>query len=130
MLALRYGQGSDYFSYERVFNNFGSLSDVLEGRNVLNVEIGFQILCAVFPLDYRCFVGVISVFEMAMLYRYCRRYSRYPMVSLLIAFPTLYLTYYFSAIRQGIVLAVVLGILLPLMEKKQFFAYLIITILC
>ena len=128
-LFFRYGQGTDYFGYEWIFERCNSINDVITNRTHVDTEIGFQILCALFNGNFSVMIVFISLFEMCMLDRFIRKYSNNGVLSLLICYHTIYLTYFFSALRQGIAIAVFLGILLQLYEKKHIFTYVIITII-
>lgn len=128
MLAFRYGQGQDYFSYQYLYNvaSYGYETYLLAiGKN----EIGFVALCNLFKKSYIFFVFVVSTYEMIMLNRFIKRYSVDYTFTLLLFFPTLYLTYYFSAIRQGLVIALFIGIMLEKLEKREIKQYIFLCIL-
>ena len=123
VLCLRYGQGSDYFSYEYLFKRYSDLQMAIYNPFNEHGEIGFRILCAIFPWSYKWFIAVVSTFEMLMLHRFIKKYSSNTILTLLLFYPTYYLTYYFSIIRQGIVIAFFIGLLLPWLENKKWVRY-------
>lgn len=132
MLALRYGQGTDFFAYQ---NYYYQMSDTEIHVPVPGVhgEIGYQFLTNLFRLlhlPFEAWVAFLSVIQMACLLRFLRRYHIDCTLSLLLAFPTLYLTYFVSGLRQGVVMAVFLGILFPLLEKKNYLGFIAGTALC
>lgn len=132
MLVLRYGQGTDYFSYQ---NYYYMMSDTVIDVPVPDVhgEIGYQFLTNVFRvlhLPFEVWVACLSVIQMAFLLRFLRYYHIDSVFSLLMAVPTLYFTYFVSGMRQGVVMAAFLGILFPLLEKKKYLRFVIGTILC
>lgn len=127
MLAFRYGQGSDYFSYNYILKQIPTLSAAIHNTNNVHSEIGFRILCSLFRGNFKLFIFIVSIFEMYMLHRCISKYSANPLLSLILFYPTYYLTYYFSAIRQGIVLAIFLGILLPYFQQNKWIQYYVIT---
>ena len=132
MLVLRYGQGTDFFAYQ---NYYYQMSDTVIDVPVPGVhgEIGYQFLTNVFRvlhLPFEAFIAFLSLIQMGCLLRFFRRYHIDCVFSLLLAVPTLYFTYFVSGMRQGVVLAVFLGILFPMLEKKQYLAYIAVTILC
>ena len=132
MLALRYGQGTDYFSYQEYYY---MMSDT--GFNFplpdVHGEIGYQFLTNAFRLlhlPYEALVFFLSVLQMGFLLAFFKRYHIDCVLALLLAVPTLYMTYFVSGMRQGVVLAAFLGVLFPLLEKKRYLAYLAGTLLC
>lgn len=115
MLCLRYGQGTDYFGYRC---NYDTID--------LHSEIGFGILsrvCKSIGMPFEMFVGVISLFQMICLYRGICLYSPIKTLSLLLFYPTLYLTYCFSGIRQGLVILFFLGFMVKWLQEEKYFRY-------
>lgn len=129
VLVLRYGQGTDYFSYNYLFERFSDLKGAIYNTINEHGEIGFRVLCAVFPWSFKWFVAIISTFEMLMLDRFIRRYSKNAIMSLLLFYPTYYLTYYFSILRQGIIIALFIGCLLEWIETKKWVRYYVVSVL-
>lgn len=135
MLLLRYGQGQDYFGYKYLFSvTPASFAKTLAIYQNYHGEIGWFVLMTVFKMLGLKFTHLIffsSSLTLIFLYRAIRKIP-YKFLALLILYPTYYLTYCFSAIRQGIVLAVFLGLLLPLIieNKKKILYYLICILLC
>lgn len=132
MLVLRFGQGTDYFSY---LDYYYRMSDTGIHVPVPDVhgEIGYQFLTNVFRLlhlPFEAWVALLSVIQMACLLRFLRLYHIDCVLSLLLAVPTLYLTYFVSGLRQGVAMAVFLGILFPLLEKKNHLGFVAGTVLC
>lgn len=121
-LGLRYGQGTDYFGYKYIFDNIDSLYDVIYNPWKIHSEIGFRLLCYLFN-SFELMVFVISSFEIYMLHRFLKRYSCNKILSLVLFYPTCYLTYYFSALREGIVIALFIGVLINLVEEKKWKKY-------
>lgn len=126
-LGLRYGQGTDYLAYCYIFNHISSLDDVIFNPNHLHSEIGFRFLCWIFNNDFVFFVFCISTFEMLMLYRFLNNYSDNKLLSLVLFFPTFYLVYYFSALREGIVIAIFIGFLLDDIISENWKRFVIIV---
>ena len=129
ILCLRYGQGSDYFSYHDLFEKFSDFKIALYNPYNEHGEIGFRLLCAIFPFKYQWFIVATSTLEMWMLHRFIKFYSKNPLLTLLLFYPTYYLTYYFSIIRQGIVIAIFIGALLKWIEEKKWIRYYIVATL-
>lgn len=108
-LALRWGQGTDFFGYYYIFQNINTLKDAVINPLSLHSEIGFRILCWLFRDNYFLLIFSISTFEMLMLDRFIKRHCENKILSLLLFYPTFYLTYFFSALRAGLVIAIILG---------------------
>lgn len=124
MLALRYGQGTDYEGYRQ--NYYGT---------DLHSEVGYRILAHTLRdigIPFEIFIFIIAVFQMFCIYRAIMIYSPYKCMSLAILYPTIYLTYFYSAIRQGILIAFFLGFMVGWLReaqyKKLFFAILILSL--
>ena len=68
-------------------------------------------------------VALLGLLQMVLLTRFLGRYCRRKVLALLLCWHTLYLTYFFSILRQGLALAMLLGLLLPWLERKRFGRY-------
>ena len=123
LLSFRYGQGTDYFAYKQLMLNVDSVSDVIFNSNQIHSEVGFRFLYWVFGNNFELFIFVISSFEMIMLYIFINRYSVNKLFSLTLFFPIYYLVYYFSTIRQGFAISCFIGLLFPLLMKKDYKKY-------
>ena len=128
-LAFRYGQGTDFFGYNYLFNCIDNVHDAIFNPQKIHSEIGMRLLYAFFD-NYIFFNMFVSVFVMTMLFRLLNKCSFNRCFALLIFFPTCYLTYYFSAIRQAMALSIFLGIMLECLirnKNKQYFVWNIIA---
>ena len=123
-LALRYGQGTDYSMYEYYYLaapnsiDFGSLYFT----DLYHTETGWKVVMMLLRtcnVPFEAFIAVLSLAMMACLSRCIRLFSPARMLSLLIAFPTLYLTGFFSMLREGFVVAIFLGFLLQLLLEDR-----------
>lgn len=119
-ICLRYGQGTDYFGYMALF----FWPDHGEGGYML-----LQSLVSRLGLPFELMIAVIALFQMLCIYRVIMRHSPYKLFSLLLLYPTIYLTYFFSAIRQGIVIAFFLGFMLEWILKDKWVKYLVACII-
>ena len=126
ILACRYGQGSDYFSYQHMFEECVTWQNVTNSNS--HGEIGFRILCFLFRGKYELFVVALAVFDMLMLYRGIKKFSYNKWLSLCIFFPTGYMSFFYSSFRQGIVISVFLGYLLECIVNKKWKKYYSIVI--
>lgn len=137
MLVLRYGQGTDYFGYS---GNYYRISDVtitfpeyeFYGETV-HGELGYNLLCNIFRvlhIPFEGFVAVISIAQMGFMLTFYRRYKVDCAFAVLLSIPTLYMTYFMSGLRQGLIIAVFLGVLFPLLENRHYVGYLIGVLIC
>lgn len=129
MLVFRYGQGTDYYeyliTYERVDNEGSFFFNALD-----HGEIGWYILNLVgakLGLSFYVFNGIISFVDMLMIRQFIIKYSPYNVFSLLIFYPTYYLTGCYSTIRQGLALCVFLGIGISLLVERKTLKYFIMV---
>ena len=115
MLCLRYGQGTDYFGYKWNYLN----GDTHSEKGFVFIQQIFRSMGA----GFEELVFVISLFQMFCIYRALKLFSPYKSMSLLLLYPTIYLTYFFSALRQGIVIAFFLGFMLKWLLDGKWIRY-------
>lgn len=127
--CFRYGQGTDYFHYKYIFLKTNTLSDVIYNTAQVHSEIGARFIYFLFGTNYELFIMVVSIFEMYCLYRFLERYSQDKLLSLILFYPTYYLVYFFSAVRQGIVISILIGFLLEAYEDEDYKKYVLLTLL-
>lgn len=132
MLVFRYGQGSDYFGYRY---NYYKISDVAITFPNYDVhgETGYQLVCNIFRIlhiPFEGFIAFMSILQMGFLLVFLKRYKVAYSFALLLIYPTLYLTYLASGMWQGLAIVFFLGVLLPLLENRRYFAYIVGTLLC
>ena len=121
-LAFRYGQGTDFFGYYVHFSSIKTFSDAIENPLHIHSEVGMRLLYWLFN-DYLTMNFFVAAFSMMMLFIALRKFQFNRVFSLLIFFPTCYLTYFFSGIRQGIALAIFLGVLLNYLIEGKYKHY-------
>lgn len=115
--SIRYGFGSDFFTYQDVFNKLS------KGIELQGFEIGFVLLnkfLGIFNLPFNALLFVISCFNFTLLYLALKRIDkRYRWMSIF-----LYLSYFdlhfysLSAIRQSIVMSIFIYSYRYIEEKK------------
>lgn len=138
ILCFRYGQGTDYFAYRYLYISSPTMlnfNNIYYNSNYYHGEIGWKIInniCHSLGMPYELFICILSIIELICIYRFIMLYCReYKCIALLLIYPTLYLTYMFSVIRQGLVICIFLGILLKLLIEKKYFKYsFIVLFLC
>lgn len=132
MLCLRYGQGTDYNAYQIQYQSIDTSSSILV-NSLYHGEIGWYILMMVFKrlgCSFFVFVAIISLAMMIGFYKATCRYIPMKSFSLLMLYPTYYLTYMYSAFRQGLVLSLFIWLGLEFLENKKYiWYYLLITLL-
>lgn len=132
LLSFRYRQGTDYYSYYLQFQNISLNSSFL--KNSLNHgEIGWYMIMLFFKklgMSFETFIALLSCVMMYLIGNSITKHSPYRITSLLIFYPTYFLTYCFSGIRQALVLSIFLGISLDYLINKNFNKYVIVTIVC
>jgi len=128
MLCLRFGQGTDYVSYRMIYYTIPpNLSGTLN-YGYAKAEIGWRLITMVFRmagLSFDVFVFILSAVQMLLLWRFVKRYCHYQILALFLGYHTLYLTYMCSAMRQGTVILVFLGLLLPWLLEGKWLRYLL-----
>lgn len=131
ILVMRYGQGSDYYGYylqySRVNKDFS-----LFVNSLYHGELGWYIIIVIakrMGMNFEIFIGIISAIMMYSIEKSIEKFSPYGVTSLILLYPTFYLTYCFSAIRQGLVMGLFLGFGLKLLFEKKLISYYILTIL-
>lgn len=133
MLIFRFGQGTDYFGYRYIYNQMSQNGFDFSVYKTVHGEIGYLLICNFFRIlriPFEGFVSCTATLEMVCFSRYAKKFEINTPFIWVLAYPTLYMTYFVSAIRQGIVISVFLGILLPLLFKKNYKRYVFATILC
>ena len=127
MLIFRYGQGSDYWNYQGIYHAQEIDPGLYRYREPLYAVINW--IAVKLGWSYSFYIAAVGVFCMALSYRGISKLSKNKTFSVLLLLPAFYLTYYFSTLREGIVLAATLGIILPLiLEKKKISALICILL--
>jgi len=135
LLICRYGQGTDFFNYQLIYDALPPLSffspfTLIKELNSLPIhsEIGWKLLCTLAKtcsISFTQFVIGLSVVELILLRRFIKLFCPYPLLALFLLFPTCYLTYMFSAFRQGLVMLAFLAILFPWLLQRKMGRFLI-----
>lgn len=131
LLCFRFGQGTDYFNYLGPYDAQVAESDSYFHQSLEHTEWGWYALLLTtrkLGVPFESFVAVISVVMMLCLYRVLK-FSPYKMTSLVLFFPTYYLTYCFSALRQGLAVCIFLGFGLKLLLEGKYWRYVLVILL-
>jgi EpsG family len=132
MAIFRYGTGLDYFTYEFLYNRlqYSIINEVKYGID--QQEVGFRVIGSLLKnlgFSYQQYLILFSVVTLFFVIKTCKRYSTNPTLSLLIFFCFYYLTWTFSGIRQGVVIAIGLYFLLRSIEKNSIKSFSVIVLL-
>lgn len=133
MLCLRYGQGSDYFSYGHIYYELPTNLLAAFGAKEIHGEWGWKSLCVLgrwLQMPYPAFVLVISLAMMGLYWRFLTRFCEKPLLALLLGWHTLYLTYFFGILRQGLAIALFLGLLLEWLQNRRYPRYVLGCLVC
>lgn len=130
LLCCRYGQGSDYYGYFLHFDYIDANASYMVNA-LYHGEIGWYALmlfCKKIGMNFEAFIAVISLLMMLMVWRTFKKHSSYPIMSILLLYPTYYMTYCNSAIRQGLVLCIFLGVGIDLILSNKYKHYIILVL--
>lgn len=129
---LRYGIGVDYFAYQFLYDRLlpNAVDEIKYGLD--GQEVGFRALGAFLKglgFSYQAYLMVLMAITMFFMYKIVKKYSWNPTLSMLLFFCFYYLTWTFSGVRQGLVIAVGLYYLLRYIEEKKGFRLIIVSII-
>lgn len=129
MLCLRYGQGTDYFAYKYIYEKVPNTFDInFILSNDFHGEIGYYFIQELFRIvnaPFIVFCGSLSFVSMVLIHKGIKELSKYKTLSLFLLMPTYYFTYLYSGIREGFVLAITIGIIIPAYIKGNTKKYII-----
>ena len=134
MLCFRFGQGTDYFAYQYIYELVPKTLNLskLSALTSIHSEVGWKFLCAfakIIGINFYTFVAIIGAITMYCLNLFIKKFCPLKITALFIAYPTLYLTYIFSGMRQALILCLFLGVLLDLYLKKKYAKFFFLVLL-
>lgn len=132
MLCLRFGQGTDYAAYRMIFYTMPADVPGMLAYRYAKAEIGWRFITMLFRManvSFDVFSFLLSAIQMLLLWRFLKRYCENKILALFLGYHTLYLTYLVSAMRQGTVIIVFLGLLLPWLLEGKWLRYCICSAL-
>lgn len=135
MLCLRYGQGTDYFAYQYIYEKMPLTLEfsVLKKMSTYHAEIGWKVLCLLFRylgLNFYIFTAVVGTATMFFLNSFIQKYCPLKVTALFIAYPTLFLTYIYSGMRQGLAICAFLGLFLKWYFENKKVKFTIGVLIC
>lgn len=122
MCTLRYGQGTDYFNYQLIYNYFDGKIVDLWG---IYRDPFFSLLFTLFQhykIDFVYVMAFVGLLSTGLLGYAIKRDSKYPIFSLFIVYALFHLTYHYSAIREGLAISFFLVFMYPLLKINKFSA--------
>nr|BCB22846.1 EpsG family protein [Erysipelothrix tonsillarum] len=134
IIALRFGHGPDYFAYEFYYNslNTDTLGQLVDHQK--QIELGFRLLeypFIHFGLSFHTFIASLGSILLAIYSFWIYKSSDDPLLSLIIFYGMFFNVWVLSALRQSIVIALVLVLLFRKDKKlepwKKIFVILILT---
>ena len=127
LASLRYGNGSDYFSYAYIYEYMPlTISEAFNSQ--LHSEIGFKMLIVGaknLGLSYQAFITVLSAVIMFLIGKTIIKESPLPVVSVTIFYYVYFMIYPMSGIRQGLALAVVIYAFTQFFMKKKHLRFIL-----
>lgn len=129
VVALRFGQGTDYATYEGIYRTIPAVIDLSKGYICgFYPEMGWRLFCAFFKLFQAPFwtvTMVAAVIEMLLLGRFLKKYVPYQTTGLFLSYPVLIFVYMVSGLRQAMAICIFLGLVLPFYLEKKWIQYVI-----
>ena len=128
-LCFRFGQGVDYITYHAIYETIPTAIDLSQGYICgFYPETGWRLLCALFKVFHAPFwvlTMTMGLAEMLLVHRFLKKYVPMKVAGLFLLYPVLYVTYMVSGLRQGWVMCLFLGILLPFYLEKKWICYIV-----
>ena len=129
VVALRFGQGTDYATYDGIYRTIPAVIDLSKGYICgFYPEMGWRLFCAFFKLFQAPFWTVTmaaAVIEMLLLGRFLKKYVPYQTTGLFLSYPVLIFVYMVSGLRQAMAICIFLGLVLPFYLEKKWIQYVI-----
>lgn len=128
-LCFRFGQGTDYSMYHALYRTIPPVIDLQQGYICgFYPEMGWRLISAAFKIfhaPFWVFTMALGLGEMLLLHRFLKKYVPMKTAGLFMLYPVLFVTYMLSGLRQGLVLCIFLGVLLPFYMEKKWGRYIV-----
>lgn len=132
---FRYGQGTDYFAYEDIYAKTPALTAVSTIGEIFSsngdVEFGYVFLIAIFKtlrLNFEAFCGFSGIITMMLFYRFIKKNAKLPITAFSIFYVFYYLVYVLSGMRQGLAMAIFVGIGIELYKRKKYKEFILLVL--
>lgn len=120
LCTFRYGQGTDYFGYEKIYESFSGdniFVNILMYRDLFFSALFYY--ANIYSVPFETIVSILAVSSLLMFFCFNIRFNRYPVLGLLVFYSLFHLTYNYSAIREGFAISFFLAFMLPLLLKEK-----------
>ncbi|MDO4261031.1 MAG: EpsG family protein [Eubacteriales bacterium] len=128
-VCLRFGQGTDYVTYDAVYDTIPAVIDLSQGYICgFYPEVGWRLLCAGFKLfgaPFWALTMAAGLLEMGLLHRFLQKYVPLRTAGLFLSYPVLIFVYMVSGLRQGMAVCIFLGVAVPFYLEKKWVRYVI-----
>lgn len=121
IIFLRYGIGADYFSYGWIYEKVDPNSILGSFENLPKIEplyIIFNVIAKIFNIPYHLFSGMFASFLVILTLKWLQNNSPRFELSALLHYSILFIYWNISALRQGLVVTVLLFVYFN--KKYQF----------
>ena len=127
MITLRQGQGQDYYNYLSIYQEIDYITSQTSALALAAMTdplyATLNYIAIQYGVSYKWFSAIISFVTMMLMYPFFRRVCNGSAVSLFMLYATFYLIYPFSGVRQGLAIAIMLGIMYPLLRDGKILRY-------
>lgn len=130
--AFRFGVGFDYFNYAQIYELLPEFS-FNEKQNIDYVHgeylfLRYFMILKKLGLEYEYASAITIILINLLIFRFINRYSEFKSLSLVVLY-CWFFVYIFSTLRQGLALAIILGIGFTFLEKGKTYKFLLICLL-
>lgn len=133
IIFLRFGVGADYFAYQNIYN-IVDISDIQGSFNQLpKIEFLFKSIIVIFKfvrIPYHVFISILSIVMLYFSIKLIEEISPNYMLSVLLYFSMIFLFWNLSAIRQGLVLSILLYVYFSPKLRLSLSKTILITVVC
>lgn len=132
LLILRKGQGTDYYNYESIYEGVKNANSIIEAIFITHGEIGFlasNYISIKLGFTFELFMMAFSFVTMIIYLPFFKNQCNKSIIPLFIFYSTFFLIYAFSAIRQGLAIAIILSYCYPAILKHNFKRFLLFLII-
>jgi hypothetical protein len=132
LASLRSGQGPDYYPYAIAYkllddNPIQEMEKVIVSQEPLFRLIGS--VCKNIGLNYQGYLAVVAFFSIFFITRVISKYSKYPVLSLLLFYAMFYFTWPYSGLRQGLTICIGTYYLTEAVARKYNLKYLFVSVI-
>lgn len=129
-LILRKGQGTDYYNYFSIFEGIKDSPSLFNALLITHGEIGFlffNYIAIKIGLSFEIFMLIFSLITMRIYYPFFSKSCKKSIIPIFIFYSTFFLIYAFSAIRQGLAIAIILSYGYPFLLRNKSIKFVFIV---